>query len=273
MPTTLLKKIAFSASHYYWLPHWTEAKNHTVFGPCSNQQGHGHNYEVVIGLTGDINPETGMIINFDQLDPLLNETVITPYDHKLINTQVSGFTQKIPTLENITQDIRNRLLTGIQCLNLQLENLQVIETDTLWLHWMPNKELTLTKQYQYSAAHQLYNPNWSSEKNKSEFGACANLHGHTYLLEVSISGPVDEETGMIIPLSELDNLVQQQLLDKVDHRFLDQDVDFIVGKPSTVEVLSQLFFKELAPHIPKPAHLQKIQLFESPQNSASYCLD
>jgi 6-pyruvoyltetrahydropterin/6-carboxytetrahydropterin synthase len=131
--------------------------------------------------------------------------------------------------------------------------------------------MTLGKRYRFSAAHQLWHPDWSEAQNEAAFGACARLHGHTYTLEVQVSGPPDTETGMVIQLPELDALVQHVLLDEVDHRHLDTDVSFITGHRSTVEVLSRLFFERLAPHVPLPAKLAAIRLYESPENWAEAC--
>ena len=128
--------------------------------------------------------------------------------------------------------------------------------------------MQLARRYGFSAAHQLAHPDWDEAQNEAAFGACARLHGHTYTLEVVVSGVPDAETGMLIQLPVLDALVQHTLLDDVDHRHLDRDVAFILGHRSTVEVLSRLFFERLAPDIPFPAQLSRLRLYESPDNWA-----
>ena len=265
----LTKRVSFSASHYYWQPNWSEEKNQLFFGLCSNLKGHGHNYQVEVCIQALPNEATGMILNFDLLNPILQTQIVDVYDHKLINEQVDGFKTQIPTLENITNNIVQRLHPSIQSLDLTLVSVKVFEREDLWVEWMSNQTNSkLTKQYRFSAAHTLFNPQWDTETNINTFGDCAKLHGHTYTLEITVDGPVDSESGMLLPLTDLDHQVKTALLNKVDHCNLDTDVDFIQGHRSTVEILSQLFFEQLAPHIPHPTKLYKVKLFECPDNSA-----
>lgn len=126
--------------------------------------------------------------------------------------------------------------------------------------------LTLTRKYTFSAAHKLWNPALSDADNLAHFGACANLHGHNYLLAVTITGPLNDETGVIIPIKDLDEVIQAEILDHVDHRYLDQDVAFLSGTLSTLENLAHVFCHRLIPKIPDPAQLVKVRLYECDRN-------
>ena len=145
--------------------------------------------------------------------------------------------------------------------------------------------MLLTRCYGFSAAHKLWNPDWDVSQNEKAFGDCARLHGHTYRLEVTVSGEANSETGMIIDLRELDALVNELILCHVDHRYLDEEVDFIQGQRSTVEILSKVFFDRLvsgfdeyksaqllrSPHsrfAPHSAQLHRVRLYESSDNWA-----
>lgn len=95
--------------------------------------------------------------------------------------------------------------------------------------------LTITKRFEFSASHQLLSPNWSKEKNCDEFGKCSNIHGHNYSLEVSVSGNVDPETGMILNLSTLDDLVKKEIIQQLDHKHLNTDVLWLKNKIVSLE--------------------------------------
>ncbi|MBI2339223.1 MAG: 6-carboxytetrahydropterin synthase [Deltaproteobacteria bacterium] len=93
---------------------------------------------------------------------------------------------------------------------------------------MENKSphLSLTASYDICAAHQLNRPDWDSAKNRAAFGHCADLHGHQYKLEVTLEGDVPAETGMIINGYEIDRIVREKIMSRIDHKFLNKDIPF-----------------------------------------------
>ncbi|HSR39372.1 MAG TPA: 6-carboxytetrahydropterin synthase, partial [Phnomibacter sp.] len=109
----------------------------------------------------------------------------------------------------------------------------------------------LTRVEHFNAAHKLYNPDWSREKNDEVFGKCANdnWHGHNYEIHVTVKGEPDPETGFIIDVKRLSHIIKDHLLDKVDHRNLNLDVDFMQGKMCSTEVFVKEIWKQLEPHI------------------------
>ena len=126
---------------------------------------------------------------------------------------------------------------------------------------------TLTKRMTFCAGHRLFNPGFSDEKNREIFGDCANPsgHGHNYVLEVTVSGEIDKETGMIINLKKMKSIIEDEIISKVDHRNLNIDVDFMKGVIPTTEnfarkiweILDKSFGGEL---------LDKVVLWESENN-------
>lgn len=127
----------------------------------------------------------------------------------------------------------------------------------------------------FNAAHRLYNPNWSEEKNNEVFGPCANKnwHGHNFELIVTVKGNPDPETGFVFDLKELGKLIKKEIIDKVDHKNLNMDVDFMSGKLASCENLVMEFWKILAPKIESAstsAQLHKIHLVETNKNSVEY---
>jgi len=126
----------------------------------------------------------------------------------------------------------------------------------------------------FNAAHKLYNPNWSEEKNKEMFGACANQnwHGHNFELIVKIKGKPDPETGFVIDLKVLSKLIKEQIIEKVDHRNLNVDVDFMKDKMASCENLVIEFWKILEPQIRaiSDAQLHSLTLWETHNNFVEY---
>lgn len=126
----------------------------------------------------------------------------------------------------------------------------------------------------FNAAHRLYNPNWTKEENEKCFGPCANeyYHGHNFELTVTIKGRPHPETGFVIDLKKLGEIMKTLIVDKVDHRNLNKDVDFLQGKMTSCETLVQEFWKLLAPEIEKHStgRLYKITLQETHKNFVEY---
>ena len=129
------------------------------------------------------------------------------------------------------------------------------------------RSVSITRRATFAAAHVLCRPDWDDARNREVFGACAGDHGHNYVVEVTVSGPVDPETGMVINLKQVDTLLRRELIEKVDHKHLNRDVDFLRGVIPTAENVAQLAFERLAP-VFAPARLVRLRLVESENNSA-----
>ena len=129
----------------------------------------------------------------------------------------------------------------------------------------------ITRKIEFSAGHRLFNPNFSDEQNKATFGLCNNPngHGHNYVLEVTLSGEVCNDTGMVFDLKELKKLTQREIIDKVDHKNLNVDVDYLKGIIPTAENLAIKFWEILEPKITK-GRLHEIKLYESERNFVVY---
>lgn len=132
-------------------------------------------------------------------------------------------------------------------------------------------ETRITRREHFSAGHRLFLTTLSDAENYELFGPCSNPrgHGHNYELYVTVAGPVDPRTGMLLDLKRLHDIVQSAILDKVDHRNLNVEVDFLQGVQPTTENLARAFFQELAPHIPL-GRLRRVRVRETDRNSAEY---
>jgi 6-pyruvoyltetrahydropterin/6-carboxytetrahydropterin synthase len=133
----------------------------------------------------------------------------------------------------------------------------------------------VSRKEHFNAAHKLSNPAWSKEKNQEVFGPCANenWHGHNYELIVTVKGNPDPETGFVIDLKKLSTLIRDEVTEKVDHKNLNLDVDFMKGKMASTENLAVEIWKILSPKISpisRGAILHSIKLYETPRNYVEY---
>lgn len=131
--------------------------------------------------------------------------------------------------------------------------------------------LYLTKKLSFSAAHRLYNPSFTFEKNEEIYDKCNNPngHGHNYILEVTVRGEPDKETGYVIDLKKLKQLINKEIIEKVDHKNLNLDVDFLKGVIPTVENLVLAFWQILKDKLPS-GELHRIKLWETENSFIEY---
>jgi 6-pyruvoyltetrahydropterin/6-carboxytetrahydropterin synthase len=135
------------------------------------------------------------------------------------------------------------------------------------------KMIYITRRERFSAAHKLFREDWSEEKNMEVFGRCSNpnWHGHNYELFVTVKGEINPKTGFLIDLRDLKNLIKAHVIDKLDHKNVNLDVDFMKGKMASTEVLAVEIFNQLKPHIEElGAYLHKIKVIETENNYVEY---
>ena len=130
----------------------------------------------------------------------------------------------------------------------------------------------ITRQVHFNSAHRLHNPNRSLAWNQARYGLCTNphWHGHNYVLEVTVKGRPDPETGYIMDLAELKRVLHEAVVDKCDHRNLNDEVDFLRGTIPSTENLVIAFWREIAPLLPPRAKLHRVRLYETPRNFADF---
>lgn len=131
--------------------------------------------------------------------------------------------------------------------------------------------VTATRRLRFNAAHRVHNPALSDAENAALFGKCnnPNWHGHNYTLEVSVEGPIDPVSGYVMDLGTLRAIVQRQVIDLLDHRNLNLDVDFLRGINPTSENLVVAIWNVLEPHV-QPGRLTKLRLWETENNHVEY---
>lgn len=131
--------------------------------------------------------------------------------------------------------------------------------------------VTVTRRFHFNAAHRVHNPALSDSENTALFGKCnnPNWHGHNYVLHVSVTGEVDAKTGYVVDLAKVKQVVNREVIDKVDHRNMNLEVDFMRGMIPTTENIVVAMWRVLAPAV-APAKLEKLVLAETENNSAEY---
>jgi 6-pyruvoyltetrahydropterin/6-carboxytetrahydropterin synthase len=131
--------------------------------------------------------------------------------------------------------------------------------------------VTATRLVRFNAAHRVYNPAWSDERNQATFGKCnnPNWHGHNYTLEITIEGEVDPDTGYVMDLGELKRIAEAELIRHLDHKNLNLDVPFMAGTIPTTENLVLACWRVLAPHV-APARLARLKLWETENHHVEY---
>jgi len=132
----------------------------------------------------------------------------------------------------------------------------------------------VSRQEHFNAAHKLHNPKWSDERNREVFGPCANTnwHGHNYDLIVTVKGEPDPETGFVVDLKALSDLLRTHITEQVDHKNLNLDVPFMAGQMASTENLAIAFWQILVRELPAitQAQLHCVKLYETPRNFVEY---
>jgi 6-pyruvoyltetrahydropterin/6-carboxytetrahydropterin synthase len=263
-------RFAFEASHFYRLPHLSDEENAHLFGKASRH--HGHNYQVEVAYR--LTPQTPLAA-LETLAHATRQRIDAQFDHRCINLEHPAFQAQLPTTENLAVYLWRDLREG---LNAPIEEVSVHESETLASAYAGEQAtdsegvsrpvVTMTRLYIFSAAHRLYNPQLSDEENRAIYGKCANPygHGHDYRLEITVRGVPDPITGMVMNLTELDTLVQAEVLRHLDHKHLNEETPPFDHIPPTSENLVAFIVEQLTPHLQGNARLYRVRLWETPRS-------
>ena len=264
---TMIRSLAFSSGHRYWRGDLGEGENRALFGAWASPFSHGHNYGLEVAVRGAVDAGTGMVVNIKDIDAIARREVLSTYDGRSINDEVPGFDLQAPTLENILRDIAARLEPEMppEC---RLVGLKLTETPLLYAQLDTlTMQTTLTRTYEFAAAHRLDAPALSPERNRDLFGKCNNPagHGHNYVLDVTVGGEPDLETGMICDLGALDAAVEERVVGRYDHKNLNEDLPEFAGRSTSSENVAGEIFARLDGAL--PARLERVRLYETARNA------
>jgi 6-pyruvoyltetrahydropterin/6-carboxytetrahydropterin synthase len=132
-------------------------------------------------------------------------------------------------------------------------------------------KVKVSRKAHFNAAHRLYRPDWDDQTNNDVFGKCNNphFHGHNYELIVSVTGPIDPETGFVMDMKDLKDLIRSEVEDAFDHKNLNEQVPEFRNLNPTAENIAVVIWDKLRPHLKQDLELE-VQLFETPRNFVTY---
>lgn len=268
MRVTLTRRVTFSAAHRYDLPDLSPEENARLFGACARPHGHGHDYACEVSVAGEIDPATGMVLNITDLNHLLQERVVAALDGEFLTREHPLLAGRIPTTENLARLIWRRVeegLTGARLTRVRLAEMERLAAECRRAEGGPM--VLLTRTYEFAASHRLHSHALSDAENRAIFGKCNNLHGHghNYKLEVTVGGPVDERTGMLVDLGALDRVVREEVVNRYDHRHLNLDLPEFRELNPTSENLARVVWDRLTGKI-EGARLHRVTIRETERN-------
>ena len=128
----------------------------------------------------------------------------------------------------------------------------------------------ITKQFKFCAAHKYWNDAWDKDQNYKIFGDDIKVHGHNYILDITITGPVNQESGFIFCIQELKDIINKNIINVLDHSQIQEDIPWFEGKQPSTENIVMFIWEQIAPRIGRPAKLHKIKLRETPTIFTEY---
>ena len=263
----LTKRIEFSASHRYQNDAWDAQRNRAVFGACTNEPGHGHNYLLEVTVGGEVDDHTGMVVNLYDLKQVLKQ-VLEEFDHKHLNLDTPYFRGKIPTTENIAAVLWRKLAARPEIgtlVKVRLFEDEDLSADITTADVGKRRTWTasVTRRYHFSATHRLRSTQLADLDNRRVYGKCGgpSTHGHDYELQITVRGDINQDTGMVTDIPALDRLVQELVVQRFDHQDLNRDPDFS-AHVTTGENLARSIWNLLAKSI-SAGRLERIGLAET----------
>lgn len=267
----MTRRVTFCSGHRYWKADLSPDENRCLFGQWASPFNHGHNYALEATVEGEIDPTTGMVVNIKIIDDILRQSVVTDFDQRSLNDEVPEFAALPPSVENILGVVKDRLEREVHSASpYALVKLKLEETETLYGELVKRDNswtTSLTRTYEFAASHRLHAPSLTQAENDDLFGKCNNPagHGHNYVLEVTVSGTPDSESGMVCDLGTLDSVVHSEVVDRYDHKNLNVDLPEFQGQITTSEVVVQEIWNRLDGKV--PALLHRVKLWETARNA------
>lgn len=246
-PILLTKRIEFSSSHRYIKPEWDEARNRAAFGLCYNPPAHGHNYLLEVTVSGEIDPQTGMVVNLFDLKRVLLD-VIEEFDHKNLNLDMPYFKDRIPTSENLARVLWTKLAPQQDIGTLH--TVRLCEDEDLYA------EVTAAEGLDVAAVTRRYSFTAIQDGNQGREWDCF----------ITVRGPIDPTTGMVTDIGALDRVVQEKVVKIFDR----QDLRQVFGvEQVTGGQLAERIWKSLVSDITS-GQLANIRLVQSRDLSFDY---
>jgi len=238
------------------------------FGPAARV--HGHNYVLSATIAGPIDPRSHFLVDFRELDGILKEAT-APLDHRRLDVEYAPLGRREPSAEALAAVLFAELAPAVAraIRAAHLAAVRLAETADLWADTDGGDDVELTRAYGFSAAHRLADPARTADENRALYGKCANPqpHGHDYRFEVTVRGPLDADRSTVTDVGALDRAVNEEIVSRFDHRYLNVEVDPFQTVVPTAERISERIWALLAPRV---AGLARIVVYETPRSAFTY---
>ncbi len=262
----LTRRSGFSAARHFHIPSMTGDEAERTYGHTG---AHGHDYLIDLTIRGAIDPVTGMVENLDTMKEVLRREVADHLDAVFLNRDIPFFGKNAPTLENLALYVHRRLESRY---GEALHAVALAEEEDYRVELRAGREeMYVTRTYRFCAGHRLHRPELSDEENRACFGKCNNPngHGHNYRLEITVAGGVDERTGKVCRAGDLDDVARREVIDYLDHRNLNEDIEEFRDLNPTAENIARVAWERLGER-PGGAALYRVRVYETDRNVADY---
>lgn len=251
--------VEFSAARRTYSPNLSEEENFKIFGQAASPSGHGHNYRVRITIGGKLNLENGLLVPLPIAAEAISE-VHSELDHKNLNVDVPGLKRLPMTTEILAGYIWQQLEK-----KLSLQRVRLYEKSDFFVEYHGDDLFFMGIENKFQAAHRLHSPQLSEQENRDIFGKCNNPngHGHQYRVECTIGGKLDEKSGTLYNLVELNRMLVSTLADW-DYKHLELETADFKEKPSTGENIIQAQWNKLEKKLGEKLH--RLRIWETPNN-------
>lgn len=244
---------------------------HNTYSAWPAMRGLGRYYELDVICRGQADPQTGYFINIKHIDQAVRDEVL-PYLEDLLNKPIHSAALPMGALmQNMLPLLQPRLHDTVAEVRLHLT-----PRYSLAIRSYDMQYVIIRQQYEFSAAHRLHVPELSDEQNRQIFGKCNNPagHGHNYRVEVALRMPIDP-AGDTLCVEELDELVNTHVIEKLDHKHLNQDVPQFKDQNPSVEHIAQVIWQMLADKVAKAGtipggSLEEIRVWETEKTACIY---
>ncbi|PWB71666.1 hypothetical protein C3F09_07555 [candidate division GN15 bacterium] len=251
--------IDFSAARRTYSPHLSDAENAALFGVASSKMGHGHNYRLRVTVAGDFTPEEGQIISHESSSAAL-ESLRAMLDHKNLNEEVPKLVGSPITTESLARFTFQQLTAS-----LPVARVKLYEMPNFFAEYRFDRQSSLALELPLQAAHRLHCDQLTDRENRAIYGKCNNPagHGHGYRIEATVGGMLDERTGTLFNLIDLQNRLSKSL-EPWQYRHLDLEIADFSSTPSTGENICLALWPRLNDAL--QSRLARLRLWETPNN-------
>ena len=231
-----------------------------------------HLYALDVTVTGQPDAQSGFLTNVREIDRRVREWAL-PQAAKIISGERTDWPRGERLVLLLWDALRHKNDGTASVDGCPLVRLQLTESPFIWCAYEGNSKrmVYLTRRFDFNSAHRLHNPKLSADENREVFGKCNNPsgHGHNYVLEVTVAGePTDE--GSLVQVDDLAEVVERRVVDQLDHKHLNVDVPEFKNVNSTVENIAVVIWKMLEGHVPRPARLHSVKIWETPKTYSEY---